>query len=170
MILIEYLLKACRRSQLKLQGRLPCNHCSWRRTEIWANYLHSHFGMGWGLGRFSCRWICEHTYMPHPFIDHSLVVAKDWHNSMELSAMLFRATQDRRITVKTSDKMCSTGNGKPLQYSSCENPMNSVKRQKDMTSEAESPRLEDVQYVTGDEQWTITNSSRNNEVVGPKQN
>ena len=66
--------------------------------------------------------------------------------------MLFRATQDRHITVKTSDKMWSTGNGKPLQYSSCENPMNSMKRQKDMTSEAESPRLKDVQYATGEEQ------------------
>ena len=39
-----------------------------------------------------------------------------------------RATQDRQDMVKSSDKMWSTGeeNGKPLQYSYLENPMNSV--------------------------------------------
>ena len=41
-------------------------------------------------------------------------------------------TQDRRVMVKSSDKMWSTGeeNSKPLQYSCIENPMNSIKRQK----------------------------------------
>ena len=36
--------------------------------------------------------------------------------------------------VESSDKMWPTGegNGKPLQYSCLENPMNSMKRQKDM--------------------------------------
>ena len=33
------------------------------------------------------------------------------------------------------------GNGKPLQYPCLENPMNSMKRQKDMTLEDETPRL-----------------------------
>ena len=39
--------------------------------------------------------------------------------------------QDRRVIVETSDKMWYTreGNGKPLQYSGLENPMNSMKRQ-----------------------------------------
>ena len=43
------------------------------------------------------------------------------------------ATQDRRVMVERSDRMWSTGegNGKPLQYSCLENPMNSVKRQND---------------------------------------
>ena len=52
--------------------------------------------------------------------------------------MLCRATQDRRVTVKSSDKTQSTGGGnsKPLQYSCRENPMNSV-RQKNMTPEDE---------------------------------
>ena len=53
---------------------------------------------------------------------------------MELWAMLWRATQDGLVMVEGYDKMRSTGegNGKPLQYSSIENPMDSMKRQKDM--------------------------------------
>ena len=48
-------------------------------------------------------------------------------NSMKLCALLCRATQDRRVMGESSDKMWSTGegNGKPLQYSCLENPMNS---------------------------------------------
>jgi len=46
--------------------------------------------------------------------------------------------------------------------------MNSMKKQKDMTLEDGPPRLEGLQYVTGEEQKAITNNSRKNEVVGPK--
>ena len=60
-------------------------------------------------------------------------------------------------------------NDKPLQYSCDENPMISMKRQKDMIPEDEPSRLEGVQYATGEEWRTITNSSRNNEADGPKQ-
>ena len=68
----------------------------------------------------------------------------------------------------TSDKMWSTaeGNGKPLQYSCLENPMNSMKRQKDRTLKDELLRLEGVQYATAD-QWS--NNSRKNEETEPKQ-
>ena len=59
-------------------------------------------------------------------------------------------------------------NGKPLQYFCYENPMNSMKRQKDMTLEDGPPRLEGLPYATGEEQKAITNSSRKNEVAGPK--
>ena len=47
------------------------------------------------------------------------------YNSMKLSHA-YRATQDGRVMVERSDKMWSTGegNGKPLQYSCPENPMN----------------------------------------------
>ena len=38
-----------------------------------------------------------------------------------------------------------------------------------MTPQAEPPRLEGVQYATGEEQRAVTNSSRKNEVAGPKQ-
>ena len=51
------------------------------------------------------------------------------------------------------------GNGSPLQYSFLENPMNSMKGQKDMTLKDEPPRSESVQCPTGEEQRTITNSS-----------
>ena len=58
------------------------------------------------------------------------------------------------------------GNGKPLQYSCLENPMNSMKRQKDRTLKDELPRSVGVQYATGD-QWG--NNSRKNEETEPKQ-
>ena len=65
-----------------------------------------------------------------------------------------RATQDGRVMVESSNKMWSVGegNGKPLQHSYLENPMNSTKRQKDRTLEDELPRLVGAQYATGD-QW-----------------
>ena len=73
-----------------------------------------------------------------------------------------RATQDGLVIVDSSDKIWSTGegNGKPLQYSCLENPMNSMKRQKDTTLKDEPPRSVDVQYATGEEQ---RNGSRRNE-------
>ena len=58
------------------------------------------------------------------------------------------------------------GNGKPLQYSCLENPMNSMKRQKSRTLKVEFPRLVGAQYATGD-QWR--NNSRKNEETEPKQ-
>ena len=75
--------------------------------------------------------------------------------------MLCRATQDGWVIVKSSDKMWSTGggNGHPLQYSCHENPINSMKKPKNMILEDESPRSEVVQYATGEEQRVITNSS-----------
>ena len=67
--------------------------------------------------------------------------------------MLFGATQDGWVMVERSDKMWSTveGNGKPLQYSCLENPMNSMKRQKDRTLKDELPRSVGAQYTTGDQ-------------------
>ena len=58
------------------------------------------------------------------------------------------------------------GNGKPLQYSCLENPMNSMKRQNGRTLKDELPRLVCAQYATG-EQWK--NNSRKNEETEPKQ-
>ena len=45
------------------------------------------------------------------------------------------ATQDGWVIVERSDRMWSTGegNGKPLQYSCLENPMNSMKRKNQLT-------------------------------------
>ena len=87
-------------------------------------------------------------------------------NSMKLSHAC-RATQDGRVMVERSDTMWSTGegNGKPLQYSCLENPMNSMKRQKDRILKEELPRSVGAQYATGD-QWR--NNSRKNEGMEPK--
>ena len=54
--------------------------------------------------------------------------------------------------VESSDKMWSTGegNGKPLQYSFLENPMNSMKRQNDRILKEELPRSVGTQYATGE--------------------
>ena len=70
--------------------------------------------------------------------------------------------------VESSDKMWPTGegNGKPLQYSCLENPMNSRKRQNDRILKKELSRSVGVQYATGD-QWR--NNSRKNEETEPKQ-
>ena len=70
--------------------------------------------------------------------------------------------------VESSDKTWSTGegSGKPLQYSCLDNPMNSVKREKDRTLKNELPRSVHAQYATGD-QWR--NNSRKNEKTEPKQ-
>ena len=53
------------------------------------------------------------------------------------------ATQDGRVMVERSDRIWPSGegNGKPLQYSCFENPMNSMKRQKDRTLKDECHRL-----------------------------
>ena len=67
--------------------------------------------------------------------------------------------------VDRSDSMWSTGerNDKALQYSCLENPMNSMKRQKDRTLKDELPRSVGAQYAIGD-QWR--NYSRKNEGMG----
>ena len=70
--------------------------------------------------------------------------------------------------MERSDRMCSTGegNGKPLQYSCLENPMNSMKRQYDRITKEELPRSLGAQYTTGDQR---RNNYRKNEGMEPKQ-
>ena len=70
--------------------------------------------------------------------------------------------------VEKSDRVCSTGegNGKPLQYSCLENPMNSMKRQKDRTLKDKLPRSVGAKYATGEE---CRKSSRRKEHVEPRQ-
>ena len=81
--------------------------------------------------------------------------------------MQCRATQDRQVIVKSSDKLWSTGegNGKPLQYSYLQNLM---RRLKDRMLEDELPRSEGVQYATGEEQRAVIISSKKKEAPGPK--
>ena len=62
------------------------------------------------------------------------------------------ASQDWQVMVERSNRMWSTGeeNGKPLQYSWLENPMNSMKKQNDRILKQELPRSVGAQYATGD--------------------
>ena len=82
--------------------------------------------------------------------------------------MLCRTTQDGRVMVESSEKTWSAGegNGKPLQSSCLENPMNNMKRQKDRTLKDDLSRLIGVQYATGDH-WG--DNARNNEEMEPNQ-
>ena len=70
--------------------------------------------------------------------------------------------------LESSDKTWSAGdgNGKPLQYACLENPMNSMKRQKDRTLKDELPRSVGAQCATGEEG---RNNSIKNEEMEPKQ-
>ena len=78
------------------------------------------------------------------------------------------ATKDGQVMVERSDRMWLTGegNGKPLQYSCLEKPMNSMKRQNDRISKEELPRSLGAQYAPTD-QWR--NNSRKNEGMEAKQ-
>ena len=75
------------------------------------------------------------------------------YNSIKLSHA-HGATQDGWVMVERSDRLWSTaeGNGKPLQYSCLENPMNSMKRQNDRILKEVLSRSVGTQYTTGD-QW-----------------
>ena len=88
-------------------------------------------------------------------------------NSMKLSHAR-GATQDGLVMVERSDRMWSTGegNGKPLQYSCLENPMDSMKRQNDRILKEKLPRSIGAQYATGDQR---RHNSRKNEGMEPKQ-
>ena len=57
------------------------------------------------------------------------------------------------------------GNGKPLEYSYLENPMNSMKRPNDRTMKDELPRLIGARRAT--EQWR--NNCKKNEETEPRQ-
>ena len=82
--------------------------------------------------------------------------------------MPWGATQDGWVMVEGSDRIWFTGegNGKPLQYSCLENPMNSMKRQNYRILKEELPRWVGAQYATGD-QWR--NNSTKNKGMEPKQ-
>ena len=70
--------------------------------------------------------------------------------------------------VESSDKTWSIGggNGKSIQYSCLENPMNTMEKQKDMTLKDKLPRSVGAQYATGEE-WR--NNFRKNEEMELKQ-
>ena len=78
------------------------------------------------------------------------------------------AIQDGQVMVERSDRMWSTreGNGKPLQYSCLESPMNSMNRKNDRIRKDELPRSVGAQYATGEE-WR-NNPRKNEEMIKAK--
>ena len=94
--------------------------------------------------------------------DHLTCLLRNLYVGQEVTVRILYGTTER------ADRMWSTGegNGKPLQYSCLENPMNSMKRENDRILKEELPRSVGAQYATGD-QWR--NNSRNNERMEPKQ-
>ena len=62
-----------------------------------------------------------------------------------------RANQDEWVMVESSDKTRSTGegNGKALQHSCLENPMNSMKRQNDRMTEPDAKILVFLVFSSG---------------------
>ena len=77
----------------------------------------------------------------HRKLTYLITRTKALSNSVKLWVMPCRSTQDRQVMVENSGKMWSTGegNGKPLQHSCLENPMNSMKRQTFITVKDEPP-------------------------------
>ena len=109
----------------------------------------------------------RHTNHNHRKLVNLITRATALSNSVKLSHALWGHPRWEGF-VGRSDAMWPTGegNGKPLQYSCLENPMNSMKRQKDRTLKDELPRLVGAQHATGD-QWR--KNSRKNEEMKPKQ-
>ena len=89
--------------------------------------------------------------------------------SSQADALLSQPPVKPIVMAENSDKMWSTGeeNGKPLQYSCLENPMNSMNRQNDRILKEELPWAVSGQYATGD-QWR--NNSRKNKRMESKKN
>ena len=117
---------------------------------------------------WSLKSICNfHCIIMRHFICGLITWTTVLSNLMKLWDMPCRATEEWCIIVERSDKMWSTGegNGKPLHYPCLENPMNSMKRQKDRTLRDEIPRSAVTQYATGEEWW---NNSRKSEETEPK--
>ena len=109
-----------------------------------------------------------------PLKPHSQETSQSNHNRTKALSNSMKpshvcgATRGGWVMVESSDRMWSTGegNGKPLQYSCFENPMNSMKRQNDRILKEELPRSVGAQYATAG-QWR--NKSRKNEGMEPKQ-
>ena len=142
-------------AQERLRGATPCPRSGAVAVLCWSNHEDIPTSKV-GAERGKTDWNNNHIQLAN-LITGPQSCLTQWNEAMPCGA-----TQDGRVMVESSDRMWSTGegNGKPLQYSCFENPMNSMKRQKDRTLNIELPRSVGAQYATGD-QWR--NNSRKNE-------
>ena len=152
---------------------LPTMQVTWVQSLGWEDLLEKEMATHSNILAWKIPWVEEPGRLQSMELHHRKLMnlmtsTTALSNSVKLWAKPCRATQDGWVMVESSDKMWSTGeeNGKPLQYSCFENPMNSMKRQKDRTLKDELPRLVGAQYATGD-QWR--NNSRKKKDKEPKQ-
>ena len=152
---------------------LPTMQVTWVQSLGWEDLLEKEMATHSNILAWKIPWVEEpgrlqSMELHHRKLTNLMTCTTALSNSVKLWAKPCRATQDGWVMVESSDKMWSTGeeNGKPLQYSCFENPMNSMKRQKDRTLKDELPRLVGAQYATGD-QWR--NNSRKKKDKEPKQ-
>ena len=118
---------------------------------IWNIVCAVHFELFYSVSLSKCR--LQHTKLILWSINELFIWTTALSNSVKLWAMPCRATQNKQVMVENFDETWSTGegNGKLLQYSCLENPMNNMKRKKDTTLKDELPRLVGIQYTTGEE-------------------
>ena len=109
--------------------------------------ISSSMGSSWP--RYWTRIFCINRWILYHWTIWETVIANPVY-SISMWNELAYTNKKGWVMVESSDKTWSTGegNGKPLQYSCLENPMNSTKRQKDRTLQDELPRLVGAQYAT----------------------
>ena len=92
--------------------------------------------------------------------------SKFWIESLVINNVIGMTGKSWELWIKWQQCITGEGNGKPLQYSCLENPIDSMKRQNDRILKEELLRSVGARYATGD-QWR--NNSRKNEGMEPKQ-
>ena len=117
---------------------------------------------------FCCPLLLPSIFPSIRVFSNELVLSIRWPKYWSFSFNISPTNEYSGFIYFRMDWMWSTGerNGKPLQYSCLENPMNSMKRQNDRILKEELPRSVGAQYATRD-QWR--NNSRKNEGMEPKQ-
>ena len=114
-------------------------------------------------------WSFSFSIIPSKEIPGLISFRMDWLDLLAVQGTLKSLLQHHSSNASILQcSMWSTGegNGKPLQYSCLENPMNSRKRQNDRIPKEVLPRSLGAQYATGDQ---CRNNSRKNEGMEPKQ-